>query len=206
MHEATVYIVDDDDAFRSSLKLWLRSLKMEAVCFASGEAFLESYRETTPACLVMDLSMPGVNGLEVQERMRQAGVRVPVIFLAGHATVPQAVEAMRKGAIDFLEKPLEREVLEERISQALLRHTREAVDAQRLAELRQRMNSLTPRQREVLESVVQGKANKVIALELELSEKTIELHRAKMMKRMAAGSLANLVKIWVAAGGQELED
>ena len=202
MNRSTVYIVDDDDAVRRSLELWLRSLEMDVMGFPSGEAFLGGYREVTPACLVMDLRMPDMNGLEVQARMIQAGVRIPTIFLTGHATVPQAVEAMENGAVDFIEKPFEKDVLLERIRQAHQRDSSEVVEAKRLGELRDRMNSLTPRQREVLDRVVQGKANKVIALDLDLSEKTIELHRAKMMKRMAADSLADLVKMWVAVEGK----
>ena len=196
-----IYVVDDDEVVRNSLEFWLRSLDMDVQGFASGEAFLSDYKPATPACLVVDLRMPDMTGLELQSRAKEEGIRVPMIFLTGHGTIPQAVQAMEEGAIDFLEKPFEKEVLHQRILQALEKNTREADDSQRIDELRQRTESLTQRQREVLERVVQGKANKVIAIELGLSEKTIELHRAKMMRRMGADSLAELVKMWVAVEG-----
>ncbi|MEM7309549.1 MAG: response regulator [Planctomycetota bacterium] len=198
MTRPTVYVVDDDEAVRHSLEFWLRSLELDVHGFPSGEAFLSQADIVTPSCLVVDLRMPDMTGLELQERLNSEGIRVPVIFLTGHGTIPQAVQAMSRGAIDFLEKPYEKEVLYDRIQKAIAKDERESFDAQRLDELRERRAGLTQRQLEVLERVVEGKANKVIAIELGLSEKTIELHRAKMMRRMGADSLAELVKMWVA--------
>jgi two-component system, LuxR family, response regulator FixJ len=202
MTRPTVYVVDDDDAVRRSLELWLRSLDMEVRAFLSGEAFLAAYKPVVPSCLVVDLRMPEMDGLALQERLRSSGVSLPIIFLTGHATVRFAVQAMEAGAVDFLEKPYDPSVLLERVRQSLDWHARSAGDAARTAELVQRYRGLTLRQKEVLQRVVVGKPNKVIALELELSEKTIELHRAKMMRRMGADSLAELVKMWILLEGR----
>ena len=176
MIRPTVYVVDDDEAVRHSLEFWLRSLEMDVQGFPSGEAFLAQAQIVSPSCLVVDLRMPDMTGLELQARLKAEGIRVPLIFLTGHGTIPQAVQAMERGAIDFLEKPYEKEVLYQRIKQALAKDTKDAFDAKRIDELRERKAGLTQRQLEVLERVVQGKANKVIAIELGLSEKTIELH------------------------------
>lgn len=203
MTRPTVYVVDDDDAVRRSLELWLRSLGMDVRGFGSGEAFLAGFEPAVPACLVVDLRMPQMTGLELQERMRERGADVPIIFLTGHGTVRHAVRAMENGAVDFLEKPFEKDVLLERVRQSLDRHAQTAIDSERLADLRERFESLTARQREVFDRVVAGKPNKVIALELDLAEKTVELHRAKMMRRMGAESLAELVRMSVAIGATE---
>jgi two-component system, LuxR family, response regulator FixJ len=197
MTRPIVYVVDDDDAVRRSIEVWLRSLEMDVRGFVSGEAFLAAYKPVVPACLVVDLRMPEMDGLALQERLRSSGVGLPIIFLTGHATVRFAVQAMENGAVDFLEKPYDPNVLLERLRQALDWHARSAGETARAAELLQRYGGLTQRQKDVLRRVVQGKPNKVIALELDLSEKTIELHRAKMMRRMGAESLAELVKMWM---------
>ena len=193
MTRPTVYVVDDDDAVRRSLELWLRSHDMDVRGFISGEAFLAGFRPVVPACVVVDLRMPEMDGLVLQERLQSSGV--PIIFLTGHGTVSIAVKAMENGAITFLEKPYDPEVLLEHLQRAFERHLQSARDAALRAELVQRYAGLTQRQKEVLRRVVQGKPNKVIALDLDLSEKTIELHRAKMMRRMGADSLAELVKM-----------
>ncbi len=193
----TVYIVDDDEAVRSSIEFWLSSLGMDVRTFASGEDLLVGFAPESPCCIVVDLRMPNMDGLALQNRLHKEGTRVPIIFLTGHGSIPLAVQAMENGAVDFLEKPFEKEVLLKRIEQALDRDSAQEADGRELNVLRQRVDSLTRRQREVLDHVVQGKANKVIAIELGLSEKTIELHRAKMMKKMSAESLAELVRMWV---------
>jgi len=200
MTRPTVYVVDDDDAVRRSLELFLRSHDMDVRGYLSGEAFLAGFKPVVPACVVVDVRMPEMDGLALQERLRWSGV--PIIFLTGHATVPTAVRAMENGAVTFLEKPYDPQVLLARLHEALTLHAQSAVEAARIAELRQRYGSLTQRQQEVCVRVVEGKPNKVIALELDLSEKTIELHRAKMMRRMGADSLAELVKMWVQINGR----
>jgi FixJ family two-component response regulator len=200
MTRPTVFIVDDDEAVRRSLELWLHSLGMEARGFASGEAFLDGYTPAAPACAVVDLRMPRMTGLELQEALLARDVHIPLIFLTGHGSVRHAVQAMGNGAMDFLEKPFEKDVLLERIQSALVRNEAEALDEARLADLRQRHGTLTRRQAEVFERVVSGKPNKVIAIELGLAEKTVELHRAKMMRCMGARSLPELVVMAVALG------
>jgi len=196
----TVFIVDDDDAVRRSLELLFRSLGMQTQGFASGEAFLAGYEPAVPACLIADLRMPRMTGLELQEQMQSRGIQIPIIFLTGHGSVRQAVHAMEHGAVDFLEKPFEQDVLVARVRASLDRHASEATGEARLEDLRRRYQALTTRQEEVFERVVAGKPNKVIAIELGLAEKTIELHRAKMMRCMGAKSLADLVVMAVSLG------
>ena len=200
MTRPTVYIVDDDDAVRRSLELWLLSHELDARGFASGEAFLAGYQPVVPACLVADLRMPRMTGLELQEQLLRRGIHLPIIFLSGHGTVRHAVQAMEHGAVDFLEKPYEKDVLLERIRGAFVRHQNESVRVARESELRRNFGELTRRQREVFERVVAGKPNKVVAAELGLAEKTVELHRSKMMKCMGADSLAELVRMAVHLG------
>lgn len=200
MTRPTIYIVDDDDAVRRALELWLRSLSMDARGFGSGEAFLAGYNAATPCCVVVDLRMPRMTGLELQEQMIARDIHAPIIFLTGHGSVRHAVQAMGNGAVDFLEKPFEKDVLLGRIQTALARHESTSMDDARLADLRRRHGALTRRQTEVFERVVAGKPNKVIAIELGLAEKTVELHRAKMMRCMDAPSLAELVVMAVALG------
>lgn len=198
----TVHVVDDDPAVLSSLQWWLESLEYQVRTYPTAEEFLQHHVPSTPSCVVIDVRMPDMDGLELQQRLAESGACVPVIFLTGHGTIPLAVEAMNRGAVDFLEKPYEKEVLRERIEKALERSRTQDSRQNSLAEIRANYDALTRRQREVLAHVVEGRANKVIAIELGLSEKTIELHRAKMMKRMAADSVAHLVKMWMVLQGE----
>jgi FixJ family two-component response regulator len=177
-----------------------RSLGIDAQGFGSGDAFLAGYKPTVPACLVADLRMPRMTGLELQQQLLDRNIHIPVIFLSGHGSVRHAVRAMEHGAIDFLEKPFDKEVLVERVRAALEHHASTANEDAHLADIRKRFAALTTRQLEVFERVVAGKPNKVIAIELGLAEKTIELHRAKMMRGMGAKSLADLVVMAVALG------
>jgi FixJ family two-component response regulator len=200
MTRPTIYIVDDDEAVRRSLELWLGSLDMDVQGFGSGEAFLAGHRPCVPACLVVDLCMPHMDGLALQQCLCEKGVDLPIIFLTGHATVRGAVCAMENGAVDFLEKPYDADVLLERLRQALARHSQRAGDKARRAELVRRYRSLTVRQKDVCERAVQGMPNKRIAKELGVTEKTVELHRSKMMRRMGAKSIAELVRLCVEIG------
>ena len=198
----TVHVVDDDPAVLSSIQWWLESLDYQVRTYPTAEEFLERHVTSTPSCLVADVRMPDMDGLELQQRLADSGACIPVIFLSGHGTIPVAVEAMSRGAVDFLEKPYEKEVLKQRIEKALERSAAQDSRQTSLAEIRANFDALTRRQREVLTHVVEGRANKVIAIELGLSEKTIELHRAKMMKRMGADSVAHLVKMWMVLQGE----
>jgi RNA polymerase sigma factor (sigma-70 family) len=191
----TVFIVDDDRNILNAMQFLLKSAHLPCAVFASGEAFLESFDPERPGCLVLDIRMPGVSGLELQERLRVAGSTLPIIFVTGHADVPMAVEAMQKGAFDFVQKPFREKDLLERIRAALTSNRRARDERARRAEVQARLRTLTTREREVMELVVTGKPNKVIAHELGVSQRTVEIHRARVMDKMQARSLADLVRM-----------
>lgn len=195
MDKPTVFIVDDEEAVRDSIRLLFRSVGLRSTGFADAHAFLRDYRPGQPGCLVLDVRMPRMSGLELQQELNRRGWTLPVIFITGHGDVPMAVEAMRAGALDFLPKPFKDDELIRRVQKALEQDQRErAVLAEREA-LRRRFEELTPREREVARCVVAGQANKVVALELGLSERTVELHRAHVMQKMGARNLAQLVQM-----------
>lgn len=190
-----VFIVDDDDAVRDSLELLLESAGHPVQAFEAAPVALESCRVQLPACIVTDIRMPEMDGLEFQERLVAAGIHVPVIVMTGHADVPLAVRAMKAGAVDFIEKPFGDEVILASIASALKQKPRVA-DATLVA----RLDSLTPREREVLDLLVVGHPNKVIAHRLDISPRTVEIHRAHVMEKMKAGSLPELVRTAMQAG------
>jgi two-component system, LuxR family, response regulator FixJ len=196
-----IYIVDDDDGMRRALTVLITTIGYQAVAFAKPTEFLAKYDPSQPACLVLDVRMPEMSGLEVQQHLNKAGSMLPVILVSGHGDIPIAVQAMKDGAFDFLQKPFRDQELIDRINGALKldAQNRESVD--RLADLKAREGSLTPREREVLLLVVDGKANKVIAIDLGLSERTVEIHRANVMEKMGARSVAHLVKMHLMLGG-----
>lgn len=191
----TVFIVDDDRNILQAMQFLLRSVQLPCEVFASGEAFLERFDPEWPGCLVLDIRMPGVSGLELQERLLKAGGTLPIIFVTGHGDVPMAVEAMQKGAFDFVQKPYREEDLLERVQAALGSDRRARDERAKRAEVEARLKSLTAREREVMELVVTGKPNKVIAYELGVSQRTVEIHRARVMDKMQARSLADLVRM-----------
>lgn len=197
-----VYIVDDDDGMRRALTVLTTTVGYQPVAFAKPSEFLAKYDPAQPGCLVLDVRMPEMSGLEVQQHLNKAGSMLPVILVSGHGDIPMAVQAMKDGAFDFLQKPFRDQELIDRINGALKldAENRESVD--RLADLKGREESLTPREREVLGLVVDGKANKVIAIDLGLSERTVEIHRANVMEKMGARSVAHLVKMHLTLGGQ----
>jgi two-component system, LuxR family, response regulator FixJ len=190
-----VFIVDDDEAVRNSLRLLIQSLSLTPMAFASAGEFLDHYDPSQPGCLVLDVRMPAMSGLELQEHLNRRGAVIPVIFITGHGDVPMAVEAMQAGAFDFLQKPFREQDLIDRIQRALAkdRDNRAALGERDL--IRQRLDSLTPRELEVLERVNHGKPNKVMAAELNVSQRTIEIHRARVMEKMRATSVAHLVRM-----------
>ena len=200
--EPTVFVVDDDPAMRDSLCWLLQSVELHVETYPSADAFLAAYDAGRPGCLVLDVRMPGMSGLNLQDELRARHIRLPIIMLSGHAEVPTAVRALKAGAIDFMEKPFSDELLLDRIRQAidLDREQRDA-EAQRAA-VAERYALLTPREREVMELVTAGKANKVIAAELGLSPKTVEVHRAAVMDKMRADSVADLVRMRLALSDQ----
>ena len=190
-----VFIVDDDEAVRSSLRLLLKSVGLVPSALASAREFLDKYDPAQPGCLVLDVRMPEMSGLELQEQLNLKGAVLPVIFITGHGDVPMAVEAMQAGACDFLQKPFRDQDLIDRIQRALDkdRTNRAALNERTL--IRERLQSLTPREREVLAMVTSGKANKIMAADLGVSQRTIEIHRARVMEKMSAASLAQLVRM-----------
>lgn len=193
--QGTVYIVDDDPDVRDGMRLLMRSVGLPVETFASGDEFLERYERELAGCLVLDIRMPGLGGLELQERLLALGSSLPIIFITGHADVPMAVEAMQKGAFDFIEKPVRDQDLLERISEALDVHRRRRSREASLSEIEARYSKLTKREREVMVLVIAGKPNKVIARELGASQRTIEIHRSRVMSKMQARSLAELVRM-----------
>ncbi len=190
-----VFIVDDDAAVRSSLRLLVKSVGLSPAVFNSAEEFLSSYDTRQPGCLVLDVRMPGTSGLELQQRLNLRGAVIPVIFITGHGDIPMAVEAMQRGAFDFLQKPFRDQDLIERIQRALGKDRENRAALGQRARIRERLDSLTPREREVLALVTSGKANKVMAADLGLSQRTVEIHRAHVMEKMAASSVAQLVRM-----------
>jgi two-component system, LuxR family, response regulator FixJ len=197
-----VYIVDDDDGMRRALTVLITTVGYQPVAFAKPGDFLAKHDPSQPGCLVLDVRMPEMSGLEVQQHLNKAGSMLPVILISGHGDIPMAVQAMKDGAFDFLQKPFRDQELLDRINGALKldAQNRESVD--RLADLKARQESLTPREHEVLALVVDGKANKVIAIDLGLSERTVEIHRANVMEKMGARSVAHLVKMHLMLGGE----
>ncbi len=195
----TVFVIDDDAAIRGSLKLLLKSLGYATQLFDSAQAFLSAYSDEQPGCLLLDVRMPGLSGPDLQRELNLRGCLIPVIFISGHADIAMAVEAMRCGAFDFLQKPFRDQDLLDRVKRAheADRQTRAQTQAQNDA--RARLNSLTHREREVLERIVAGSANKVIAYQLRISQRTVEIHRARVMGKMGAESLAQLVRMSLTA-------
>jgi len=195
--QPTVYVVDDDEAVRESLRWLIESINLRVECFESAVHFLSNCPDGARGCLVLDVRMPGMSGLELQEQLGDNGISLPVLIITGHADVPMAVRALNAGATDFIEKPFNDQVLLDRIQQALQfdddnhaqHHLRDTVH--------RRLGELTPRERQVLDGVAKGKPNRIIAADLELSEKTIEVHRSRLMKKMKANSVAELVRMVV---------
>ncbi len=193
--DPTVFIVDDDAAVRDSLRFLLRSVGLRSETFSSAIDFLEDHDPKRPGCLILDVRMPGMSGLELHERLRAVGSILPIIFLTAHGDVPMAVEAVKAGAVDFLQKPFRDQDLLDRIQEAINANAQARKESTDRDEIRSRIESLTPREREVMELVVAGKANKVIALNLGVSQRTVEIHRARVMKKMRARSLSGLVQM-----------
>jgi FixJ family two-component response regulator len=195
---STVFVVDDDDGVRTSLGILLDSAGYRPATFASAAEFLEQHDPARPGCLLLDMRMPLMSGMELLQTLSERGAFLPVIFITGHGDVPMAVEAMKNGAFDFLQKPFGQHDLLECVARAL-KADEEAREALLLTEeLRRRHGTLTPREKEVMGLVVAGNANKVIAMDLGLSERTVEIHRARVMEKMTTRSVAHLVRMALA--------
>ncbi len=194
--DPSIFVIDDDQTLRGSLRWLLESLRHNVQTYASAREFLSAYDPVQPGCLVLDVRMPEISGLQLQEILTQRGIRIPVIMITGHGDVSMAVRAMKAGALDFIEKPFNDQELLDRVQQALAMDARQRrEEAQRQIAI-ERLELLTPREREVLEKVVSGKHNKVIAAELGISMKTVEAHRAKVMEKMAVNSAAELAGMY----------
>jgi two-component system, LuxR family, response regulator FixJ len=194
-----VFIVDDDFGVRSSIRMLLKSIGVAATPLASAQEFLASFDPAQPGCLVLDIRMPGMSGMELQQRLNMLGATMPVIFITGHGDVPMAVEAMQHGAFDFLQKPFRDQELIDRVQKALVRDAETRAGMQKHGQIRQRLESLTPREKEILDLLTQGKQNKVMAADLGLSQRTVEIHRAHVMEKMGAASVAQLVRMVIDA-------
>jgi two-component system, LuxR family, response regulator FixJ len=193
----TVFVVDDDEAVRGSLRLLFKSVGLPMQPFASAQDFLSAYDAQHPGCLVLDIRMPGMSGLDLQERLSLSGAIIPIIFITGHGDVPMAVQAMRHGAFDFLQKPFRDQDLIDRVQRAFEKDNANRVHLSKRDRIRERFESLTAREKEVLRLVTGGKANKVIAGNLGVSHRTVEIHRARVMEKMEAHSLAELVRMTI---------
>jgi len=202
-NSAVVHLIDDDEAVRQSLAFLLATAGHAVRVYDSGEAFLAAAGTVQPGCIVSDVRMPGIDGLALQRRLKEIGITLPVIIMTGHADVPLAVEAMKAGAIDFIEKPFDDQVLLSAIQVAL---TRQGATGQRDAEAKQilaKIDALSERERQVLDGLVAGHPNKTIAYDLDLSPRTVEVHRANLMTKMGANSLSELVRMVVIAGRRD---
>lgn len=192
---ATVFVVDDDPDVRESLRWLFDSVGLAVEDFPSSEAFLKSYRFSRPGCLLLDVRMPGMDGLALLERLNEHHVWLPTIILTGHGDIPMAVRAMKLGAVDFVQKPANHQQLLELVKEALRRDGEFREQIGDPATVAERLASLTPREREVLEGLVKGESNKVIAFNLEVGSRTIETHRARIMEKMRASTVADLVRM-----------
>lgn len=197
-NQQTVFVVDDDSAVRDSLQWLLESVGMSVKSFGSANEFLAAANDECRGCLVVDLRLPGMSGLDLMDQLNGRSIKLPTLMITGHGDVTAAVRAMKAGAIDFLEKPFNDEILLDRVRAALAVDVEQFASVEYLREIAARADRLTPREVQVMALVVQGKLNKQIATELGLSHKTIEVHRAHVMEKMQADSLAELVRMSVA--------
>lgn len=193
--QTVVFVVDDDESMRRSLATLLRSVGLDARVFSSPQEFMEAKRPEAPGCLVLDVRLPGMSGLAFQDQLAKAGIGLPIIFITGHGDVPMSVRAMKAGAVEFLTKPFDDQVLLDAIHAAIERDRSRRRDATRLGEVQARYRALTEREREVFGRVVAGRLNKQIAAELGLSVVTVKVHRGQVMRKMAAKSIVDLVRM-----------
>jgi two-component system response regulator FixJ len=193
--EPTVFVVDDDPGVGDAIRLLLRSVGLPALTFSSADEFLRAFEPDQAGCLVLDVRMPGMSGLELQGKLTEMGSTLPIIFITAHGDVPMAVNAVKAGAVDFLQKPFRDQEILDKIQDALATNAQRRAEQADLDEARARIDSLTPREREVMDLVVEGKANKNIARDLGISQRTVEIHRARVMEKMGARSVPRLVQL-----------
>lgn len=193
--EEIVAVVDDDLSVREGLSSLIRSAGLRVETFASAQEFLGRARSNAPSCVVLDLQLPGLSGLDLQKRMAEAGLNIPIVFLTGHGSIPASVQAMKGGAVEFLTKPVDEEALLRAIQEAVERDRNARKQNEDLHELQELHESLTPREQEIMQQVVAGLLNKQIAAALKISEYTVKVHRGQVMRKMRAGSVADLVRM-----------
>jgi len=200
MPDPVVYVIDDDDAARESLEFLLRSANLVVKTYDSGTAFLHSLSQIAYGCIITDVRMPGLSGIELLRHLKDSDLKLPVIVITGHGDVPIAVEAMKLGAVDFFEKPFDGDKIIEAVQSALSDWQKDADRETERREVQDRLATLTPREREVLRALVAGNPNKVIAYDLGISPRTVEIYRANVMTKMKARSLSELVRLVLHAG------
>jgi len=193
--DPTVFVVDDDEPVRDAIGMLLETVEIPYESFASAHDFLSGYDNDRTGCLVLDIRMPGMSGLELQEHLIRQRSPIPIVFITGHGDIPMAVEAMKRGAVDFIRKPFRDQELLDRIQEALSKDQHLRAAHQNLEDIRTRVTSLTPRELEVFQRVAEGQANKVVAIELGISERTVEIHRSQVMQKTRARTLADLVRM-----------
>lgn len=196
----TVFIVDDDEAVRESLEDLLDSVGIRVRVFASAIDFLAGYSADEPGCLILDVRMPGMSGLELQQELNRRKILLPVIILTGHGDVPMAVQAMKQGALDFIQKPFRDQDLLDQVNHALHNSNEQYDKQQQIEQIKQQLQTLTTREHQIMQMIIEGKANKVIAAELDLSQRTVEVHRANVMHKLQVCSVADLVRMVTEAG------
>lgn len=200
MSEYPVYLIDDDESVRHSLGFMLKTSKLEVRSFTSGSQFLREVKDLAPGCVLLDIRMPEIDGLEVQAELTRRGVIYPVIVMTGHGDVEIAVKAMKAGAVDFIEKPFDKQLMLDAVREGFARLERSNETSERQRQARQRLNVLTARETDVLEGLVQGYPNKTIGYDLGISSRTVEIHRANLMKKLEVNNLSDLLRIAFAAG------
>jgi two-component system response regulator FixJ len=198
--KARVYIIDDDDAVRDSLSVQLESTGYDVASFPSAVGFLEIANSLQPGCVISDVQMPDMDGMELQQRLTDMKLDFPVVIVTGHADVALAVRAMKAGAVDFIEKPFDEDAILNSVQHAQTRFAAQRATAQAGATAREKLATLTPREREVFDEMVRGKQNKMIAFDLDISPRTVEVHRARVLEKLEARSLSELVRLALAAG------
>ncbi len=201
--EPTVYVIDDDESIRELLTWLMKRNAIRVEAFPNARSFLKTYRPGAPGCLVLDLYMPGMSGLDLQQYLKETGIEMPVIFLSGRADVPKAVAAVKSGAIDFIEKPFDYRQIVELVRECIRRDADSRVGREEARRRAERLATLSQREREVLEHVIAGKVNRLIAEEMAISIKTVEAHRARIMEKLAVNSVAELVQATLGARAQE---
>lgn len=193
--QQTVYVVEDDEAVRDSLELLLKSDGKSVKTYDNATTFLKDYSDKMSGCIVLDIRMPVMDGMELQKKLNGKHSILPIIFVTGHGDVPMAVDAMKEGAVDFIQKPYREEALLEKVDAALAQDTEQRKTLGEKQEILRRVKSLTPREHEIMDRMIEGQANKVIAIELEISQRTVEIHRSRVMHKMGTHSLAHLVRM-----------